>query len=86
MSLYNHSALPDSEFRTIEVNTLALNIIQDSTSRAGDSMVEISLSSLLFGEHLWHSVLYLRSSQKHRRFDGAIPHGNILSRVRNGPV
>lgn len=59
MSLYNHSALPDSEFRTIEVNTLALNIIQDSTSRAGDSMVETSLSSLLFGECTTHLVLYI---------------------------
>ena len=51
MSFYNYSALPDSEFRAVEVSTLALHIIRDATARAGDSMVETSLLSLLFGDY-----------------------------------
>ncbi|PIL30641.1 hypothetical protein GSI_07343 [Ganoderma sinense ZZ0214-1] len=36
-------------FHTVELNTLALDILQDSALDAGDSMAELSLSSLLFG-------------------------------------
>ena len=51
MTSYIHSALPDSESGATEINTLALNIIRESAARAGDSMVDISLASLLFGEY-----------------------------------
>ncbi|KAM5536550.1 hypothetical protein V8D89_009827, partial [Ganoderma adspersum] len=49
MSSYIHSALPDSELGATEINTLALNIIRDSAAGAGDSMIDISLASLLLG-------------------------------------
>ena len=39
-----------ADFRTIPVNTLALNIIQDWTVHEGDTMVEVLLLSLSFGE------------------------------------
>ena len=39
-----------SDYHAVEVNTPALSIIQDSTINAGDTMVEIALLSLLFGE------------------------------------
>ena len=81
MLLYNNLEPPDADSRIIEPSTLALNIIQDSTAGAGDSMVEVSLSSLLFGEHPWHLVLRPPFSQKYRHFDGAIPHAHIPSCV-----
>ena len=46
VSLYDNSTIPT--FR--EVNTVALNIVQESSISAGVAMIEISLSSLLFGE------------------------------------
>ena len=44
------STIAASDFRAIDVNTPALSIIHDSIINAGDTMVEISLLSLLFGE------------------------------------
>ena len=59
MSLVN-SALPD--FRVIELNTLALGILRNSTVNARSKMPEIlmSLSSLSFGE-----FTYLMSVSPH---------------------
>ena len=48
MPLYNHSAIPD--FRAVEVNTLALDVVLDSTTDAGNTIVEIFLASFWFGE------------------------------------
>ena len=39
-----------SDPRAIEVNTAALDILRDSIVNGGDTMVEISLLSLFFGE------------------------------------
>ena len=39
-----------ADFRAIDVNTPALSIIHDSIINVGDTMIEISLLSLLFGE------------------------------------
>lgn len=39
-----------STFGEMEVNTVALSIIQKSTISAGDATIEISLASFLFGE------------------------------------
>ena len=49
MSLYN-SSLP--EFRAIELNTIALHVLQNPAIGTGGTMVQISLSSLSFGERL----------------------------------
>ena len=49
MSL-NNSTTPD--FRPGELNTLALGIIKDAALDAEDSIAELALSSLLFGEEL----------------------------------
>ena len=50
-----------SDYHAVEVNTPALSIIQDSTINAGDTMVEIALLSLLFGEQYAHLVSELPS-------------------------
>ena len=39
-----------SNITGVELNTAALDIISDSAISAGDSIIEICLSSLLFGE------------------------------------
>ena len=44
----NNSNTPD--FRPVELNTLALDIIKDSALDAEDAIAELALSSLLFGE------------------------------------
>ncbi|KAM5542712.1 hypothetical protein V8D89_003673 [Ganoderma adspersum] len=51
VSLFS-AATPNSttpDFRAVELNTLALDIIRDSALDAGDSIAELALSSLLFG-------------------------------------
>ncbi len=47
MSLDNSTVVPG--FHTVELNALALELIQDYALESGDLMAELSLSSLLFG-------------------------------------
>ena len=46
---FNNSRLTVSASLAIEVNTAALDILQDSIVNGGNTMLEISLLSLFFG-------------------------------------
>ncbi len=82
---YNDSDSTIPNFRAIDINTLALHIIQGSTHSAGDATVVISLSSFLFGELLGlYLVPEFPFSQQRRSVDGSISHGGVLSHVSKG--
>ena len=82
MSLGNPT-LP--EFHTVELNTLALNILRDSTGYAGHKMPEIALSSLSFGE-LLHLIFDLPYSQDCRHPNDPFPHIRLLPHVSKSLV
>ena len=69
------------DFRAIEVNTPALSIIRDSTVNAGDTMVEIALFSLLFGESASHPALVSSFSQSRRNLDSFVHYVYVLFEV-----
>ena len=76
----NNSTASDS--RSV-VNAAALNILRDSIVNGGDTMVEMSLLSLFFGEDV-DLVLESPFSPDHRCFDSSILHLHVLSAVRKG--
>ena len=70
------------DFRAIEVNTPALSIIRDSTVNAGDTMVEIALFSLLFGEsESAYPALVSSFSQSRRNLDSFVHYVYVLFEV-----
>ena len=77
----NNSTASDS--RSV-VNAAALNILRDSIVNGGDTMVEMSLLSLFFGEDV-DLVLESPFSPDNRCFDSSILHLHVLSAVRKGP-
>ena len=76
----NNSTASDS--RSV-VNAAALNILRDSIVNGGDTMVEMSLLSLFFGEDV-DLVLESPFSPDNRCFDSSILHLHVLSAVRKG--
>ena len=78
MALMNLS-FPD--LREIESDELAFSIIQNLVLSAEDTMVEVSLLSLSFGEQL-DLVLGPSVLQHYRNFNDAFPHFSLLPHVR----
>ena len=76
----NNSTTPD--FRPVELNTLALGIIKDAALDAEDSIAELALSSLLFGEELSLTLPDSWLLQGCRSFDDALRLVYLLSYVR----